>query len=125
VAWALAWQSWSNRIHSCGTKLFCVWKWSGGYYLKIAKAFHKRDEAKVSILCTNQRLVVKDLFWTNNSNDNIEKDTYKRIRLGYNSSNNYHRQVLLAFMDEKATSDIDNGYDGYSFDDFLMTCIFE
>jgi hypothetical protein len=40
-------------------------------------------------------------------------------------TNNYHRQVLLAFMDEKATSDIDNGYDGYSFDDFLMTCIFE
>jgi hypothetical protein len=60
----------------------------------------------------------KRQYLGNNSNDIIEKDTYKRIRLGYNSNNNYHRQVLLAFMNEKATSDIDNGYDGYSFDDF-------
>jgi hypothetical protein len=43
----------------------------------------------------------------------LKRTRTKRIRLGY-ISNNYHRQVLLAFMNEKATSDIDNGYDGYS-----------
>ena len=48
----------------------------------------------------------------------VKNDTYKRIRLGFNSNNNYHRQVLLAFMDEKATSGIDDGYDGYMIDDF-------
>jgi hypothetical protein len=94
---------------------------SGGpiIYKNSQRAFHKEDEAKFSnIMYKAAPVPKKDLFWTNNDNDNIEKDTYKRIRLGYNSSNNYHRQVLLAFMDEKATSDIDNGYDGYSFDDF-------
>jgi hypothetical protein len=52
-----------------------------------------------------------------NSND-ATTDTHKRIRLGYNTNNVYHRQVLLAFMDEKATSGIDYGYDGEIMDDF-------
>ena len=55
--------------------------------------------------------------WNNNSNDTIQKDIYKRIRLGFNSNNNYHRQVLLGFMNEKATSGIDYGYDGISLDE--------
>ncbi len=45
-------------------------------------------------------------------------ENYKKIRLGYNTNNGYHRQVLLGFMDEKATSGIDYGYDGEILDDF-------
>ncbi|RDI58208.1 T9SS type A sorting domain-containing protein [Flavobacterium glaciei] len=56
--------------------------------------------------------------WTDNSNATIEKDTHKRIRLGFNvMDKEFHRQVLLAFMDEKATSDMDNGYDAFNIDD--------
>lgn len=56
--------------------------------------------------------------WDNNNNDPLAKDTFKRIRLGFNSYNKYHRQVLLGFMDEKATSGMDYGYEGYNFDNF-------
>nr|WP_315148441.1 LamG-like jellyroll fold domain-containing protein [uncultured Flavobacterium sp.] len=55
--------------------------------------------------------------WNDNSNDIIQKDNYKRIRLGFNANNNYHRQVLLGFMDEKATSGMDYGYDGIGLDE--------
>ncbi|WP_426090918.1 LamG-like jellyroll fold domain-containing protein [Flavobacterium sp. DSR3-2] len=55
---------------------------------------------------------------TENESDPTINDTFKRIRLGFDSNNNYHRQVLLAFMDDKATSGIDDGYDGYINDDF-------
>ena len=53
----------------------------------------------------------------NNANDIAPKDIYKKVRLGFNSSNNYHRQLLLGFMNEKATSKMDNGYDAINLDD--------
>ena len=49
--------------------------------------------------------------------DSSQTDNYKRIRLGFNSYNNYHRQILLGFMEEHATSGIDIGYDAPHFDD--------
>ncbi|WP_343021953.1 LamG-like jellyroll fold domain-containing protein [Flavobacterium sp. PL12] len=56
--------------------------------------------------------------FNNNSNDFIQKDSYKKIRLGFNVySKTFHRQVLLAFMDQNATSEINDGYDAYSIDD--------
>jgi hypothetical protein len=61
---------------------------------------------------------VKDNSWNNNNNDPVINNTYKKIRLGFNSHNDYHRQVLLGFMDEKATSEMDYGYDGLNIDDF-------
>jgi hypothetical protein len=50
--------------------------------------------------------------------DPIGIDQFMKIRLGFNSNNNYHRQVLLGFMDDKATSGIDVGYDALNFDNF-------
>ena len=93
---------------------------SGGpiTYKNTQRGFHKEDEVGVSnIMFKSTAKDKKDNVW-NNNNDLIKKDTYKRIRIGYNSNNNYHRQVLIGFMDDKATSDIDNGYDGFNFDDF-------
>lgn len=56
--------------------------------------------------------------WTDNSNAPIEKDTHKRIRLGFNViDKTFHRQVLLAFMDEKANSEMNDGYDAFNIDD--------
>lgn len=55
--------------------------------------------------------------WTDNSNAPIEKDTHKKIRLGFNVINKtFHRQVLLAFMDEKANNEINDGYDAFNID---------
>jgi hypothetical protein len=50
--------------------------------------------------------------------------TYKKIRLGFNTNNGYHRQVLLAFMEDKATSRIDYGYDAEILDDFSNDMFF-
>ncbi len=60
----------------------------------------------------------KEKAWNNNDNDVVINDTYKKIRLGFNSYNDHHRQVLLGFMNEKATSEMDHGYDGLNIDDF-------
>jgi hypothetical protein len=94
---------------------------SGGpiIYKNTQRGFHKEDEVGVSnIMYKTTANPKKENLLNNNNNDIVKKDTYKRIRLGYNSNNNYHRQVLLGFMDEKATLDIDNGYDGFNFDYF-------
>ena len=53
-----------------------------------------------------------------NINDPIATDTFMKIRLGFNSNNNYHRQVLLGFMNENATSGMDYGYDALNLDEF-------
>jgi hypothetical protein len=50
----------------------------------------------------------KKEVWDNNYNDKIVKDFTKRIRLGF-TSHNYHKQLLLGFMNEKATDAIDYG----------------
>jgi len=56
---------------------------------------------------------------TDNNNDNaVMQDNFLMIRLGFNSANNYHRQILMGFMNEYATSGIDNGYDAFLLDDF-------
>ena len=53
----------------------------------------------------------------NNASDPAPTDTYKRVRLGYNSYNeSFHRQTLLAFMDDKANSEMNLGYDALNID---------
>lgn len=52
-----------------------------------------------------------------NSNDSYVVTEYAKIRLGFNSANNYHRQILLGFMDDKASQNFDPGYDGVLLDD--------
>lgn len=94
---------------------------SGGniIYKNSQRAFHKEDETAASnVMFKIKSNKNNEESWNNNNNDSIEKDTLKRIRLGYNSNNDYHRQVLLGFMNEKATAEMDYGYDGLNFDDF-------
>ncbi|OAB26620.1 Por secretion system C-terminal sorting domain-containing protein [Flavobacterium fryxellicola] len=56
--------------------------------------------------------------WTDNRDAAIEIDTHKRIRLGFNFYNqSFHRQVLLAFMDDKANAEMNAGYDALNIDD--------
>ncbi len=47
----------------------------------------------------------------NNAEDVIADDTYMRLRLGFDSYDNHHRQILMGFMDDLATSGYDEGYD--------------
>jgi hypothetical protein len=54
---------------------------------------------------------------TTNSNDSYGTHEFAKIRLGFNSANNFHRQILIGFMDESATDAIDDGYDGVLIED--------
>ena len=51
-----------------------------------------------------------------NSNDVIYNNYNTKIRLGFNTANNYHRQLLIGFMNDLATDGVDRGYDGYQID---------
>ncbi|SFF34815.1 LamG-like jellyroll fold domain-containing protein [Flavobacterium xueshanense] len=51
-----------------------------------------------------------------NSNDVVYNNYNTKIRLGFNTANNYHRQLLIGFMDDLATDGVDRGYDGYQID---------
>lgn len=51
-----------------------------------------------------------------NSNDLVYNNYNTKIRIGFNSANNYHRQLLIGFMDDLATDGLDRGYDGYQID---------
>jgi hypothetical protein len=50
----------------------------------------------------------------NNAPDSFVQEQFMKLRVGYNSTDNYHRQTLLGFMNQHATAGIDNGYDGVS-----------
>ncbi|MBP6558034.1 MAG: T9SS type A sorting domain-containing protein, partial [Flavobacterium sp.] len=83
------------------------------------RSFHKEDETGVSNSVFKTTSNKKTLSTTgNNLNDPIVSDSYMKIRLGHNANNSYHRQVLLGFMNERATSEIDYGYDALNIDDF-------
>ncbi|KIA85151.1 hypothetical protein OA85_12140 [Flavobacterium sp. AED] len=109
-----------NRYIPVGQGFFVNGKvGSGGtvVFSNSQRAFHKENESLNSNVMY-KIMPVKDNSWNNNNNDPVINNTYKKIRLGFNSHNDYHRQVLLGFMDEKATSEMDYGYDGLNIDDF-------
>jgi len=76
------------------------------------RAFIKENDAVNSNPLFRQTAssIVDNQF--NNKQDAVPSETeFTKIRLGFDSANNFHRQLLLGFMDDKATSGIDTGYD--------------
>lgn len=83
------------------------------------RGFYKEDDAVNSnVIYKTSGTNKKQKTTANNNNDPIVTDNYMKIHLGFNSNNNYHRQVLLGFMNENATSGMDYGYDALNMDDF-------
>ncbi|MBG6061385.1 hypothetical protein IWX83_001166 [Flavobacterium sp. CG_9.1] len=104
-----------------GQGFFVYGKTGGGgavIFNNSQRTFQRETDAASNTLFKNKAKTKEENSWNTNANDPVIKDTLKRIRLGFNSASNFHRQVLLAFMQEKATSAIDYGYDGYILDDF-------
>lgn len=81
------------------------------------RAFFKEDNANSNIMfrTTNETMSVS--HFDNNDDDEATPDEYIRIRLGFNSYNNFHRQILIGFMNELATDHFDPGYDAPHLDD--------
>ncbi|MBC5841314.1 T9SS type A sorting domain-containing protein [Flavobacterium sp. F-380] len=109
-----------NRFIPVGQGFFVIGKLGSGgtvTFKNSQRGFYKEDDAANSnVLYKTKKTAKQD--WKTNENDSAITETYKKLRLGFNSHDDFHRQVLLGFMDEKATSDIDPGYDGFNIDDF-------
>jgi hypothetical protein len=84
------------------------------------RAFIKEDNINSTTLFkTNTSIITSpnnNEQYNDNSEDSYTQDTYKRVRLGITSTDNYHRQILLGFMENNATDAIDLGYDGLNID---------
>jgi len=77
------------------------------------RLFIKEDNASSNVMFRQQAGPLA----TNNNNDDVPtEDTYEKIRIGFNSANGFHRQLLLGFMNEHATPDFDPGYDAPQID---------
>lgn len=99
-----------------------------GQYVPVSQGFFVLGSATGGTVTFNngQRDFVKEddsdsnTLFKNNSNliyaSNNDDEKIKKIRLGFTSNNNYHRQILLGFMGNNATSGIDYGYDAIHID---------
>lgn len=110
-----------NQYIPVGQGFFVIGKLNGGGTVTFnngQRGFYKEDDAinsNVMFKIASPKIQKTKL---DNNNDAIVTDTFMKIRLGFNSNNNYHRQVLLGFMNENATSGMDYGYDALNMDDF-------
>ena len=78
------------------------------------RLFVKEDNTSSYTLFRNTNPTVATNSANNNANDTFATEEFMKLRLGYTSTNNYHRQILLGFMDDNATPGFDEGYDGLS-----------
>jgi hypothetical protein len=109
-----------NRFIPVGQAFFVIGKAGAGgkiNYNNNQRAFHKEDDGSNSNVMFKITTSTKTL-WKNNDNDIVEEEKHKKIRLGFTSHDDYHRQILLGFIDGKATDAIDYGYDAYNMDNF-------
>lgn len=109
-----------NRFIPVGQGFFVIGKLGSGgtvTFKNSQRGFFKEDDGTNSnVLYKTTKTAKQD--WKTNENDTAVTEAYKKLRLGFNSHDDFHRQLLLGFMDEKATSEIDPGYDGFNIDDF-------
>ncbi|HLF51898.1 LamG-like jellyroll fold domain-containing protein [Flavobacterium sp.] len=105
----------AKRFIPVGQSFFVVGSPTGGniVFNNTQRLFVKEDDVEAfQLFRTSNNMLSTE----NNDNDAYEADTFSRVRLGFNSSNNYHRQILLGFMNQNATSGYDVGYDAIHID---------
>lgn len=114
-----------TKYFPVGQAFFVVGSASGGNMIfdNNQRLFIKEDDPLSGSLFRNpnQNTSIPDVtHFDNNSNDvDLQVDNFTKIRLNYETYNNFKRDVLLAFMNENATSGIDSGYDAEHIDEQL------
>lgn len=110
----------SNRVPKryipVGQGFFVKGTSSGGMitYTNSQRAFIKEDNSKsYPLFRTAQNPSTTEDSEDSEENESAEEQFIK-LHLGFDSVNNYHRQILIGFMNQYATSGYDNGYDGIS-----------
>lgn len=88
------------------------------------REFVKEDNATSFTLFKNNSdttgtttIDVEDTHFNYNQDFQAPLDTFKRVRLGMTSVDDFHREILIGFMDNNATSAIDPGYDAINIDE--------
>ena len=93
-------------------------------YIPVGQGFFVNGSATggTIIFDNSQRAFVKEDDGSSNkmfrqkSNSKVNtEECYPKIRLGF-SANGYHRQLLIGFMNQYATNNIDSGYDAIQID---------
>jgi len=81
------------------------------------RLFIKESNVDSNILFrTNQNASSPNLGTGNNEEDPYTENAFMKFRIGFNSYNNFHRQLLIGFMDDLATESVDPGYDAIHID---------
>ena len=81
------------------------------------RAFIKEDNGSSNPMFRNSAgAPIADRGNDNREDEFVDNNTFAKIRLGFNSVNGYHRQILLGFMDNLATEGFDPGYDAPQLD---------
>ena len=78
------------------------------------RGFIKETNASSNVMF--RELAVVDRNFDNSEDEIVDNNSFSKIRLGFNSVNGYHRQILLGFMDNLATEGFDPGYDATQLD---------
>jgi hypothetical protein len=83
------------------------------------RAFVKENDVTSNVMFRQQNIGSHPIVESQNDNREdafVDSSTFAKIRLGYDTANNYHRQILLGFMNEFATDGFDIGYDARQID---------
>jgi hypothetical protein len=104
-------QEFPNRHIPVGQGFFVVADASGGNitFKNSQRAF--RLETDNSVTGSNPMFRAAQ-----NEEGNLENDTFKRVRLDFQSATLHEKQILLGFMDNLATNGLENGYDAKALD---------
>jgi hypothetical protein len=107
----------AKRFIPVGQGFFVTGSATGGTitFNNAQRLFIKETDATSYTLFKTNAIVAANVNpENNNASDTFVEEQFAKIRLGYTSSDNYHRQVLLGFMNDHATAGYDNGYDALS-----------
>ncbi|MEK8180954.1 LamG-like jellyroll fold domain-containing protein [Flavobacterium buctense] len=107
----------AKRFIPVGQGFFVTGSVSGGTitFNNNQRLFVKEDNAdSYTLFRNNTNAPFSNDPNNNNSEDSFEVEEFMKLRLGYTSANNYHREILLGFMNDNATASFDNGYDALS-----------
>lgn len=100
-----------GRFIPVGQGFFVIGNTTGGTikFRNSHRAFIKENHVQSNTMFKPNAVTEVPSF--DNSEDTYENDEFSKIRLAFISPNNYNRQLLLGFMDDLATEDLDAGYD--------------
>jgi len=106
-----------KRFIPVGQGFFVTGTPSGGTitFKNSQRAFVKEDSSKsFALFKTGLTQIVNSSMVNNDDVDQLIEENFIKLYLGFNSANNYHRQILIGFMNQYSTSGFDNGYDALS-----------